>query len=91
MLFSLGPVMRYELITTSRRRRYYVLKVVYGLVLLAQLWMLFRDWDVQHQSGDAYRVPPLRIWTEQARRDSGICGRRIHPVRRRSRAGGFYC
>ena len=27
MLFSLGPVMRYELITTSRRRRYYFLRV----------------------------------------------------------------
>ena len=34
MLFSLGPVVRYELITTSRRRRYYFLRVVYGLFLL---------------------------------------------------------
>jgi ABC-type transport system involved in multi-copper enzyme maturation permease subunit len=51
MLFSLGPVMRYELITTSRRRRYYFLRVVYGLLLLNQLWMLFRVWEVEHQAG----------------------------------------
>jgi ABC-type transport system involved in multi-copper enzyme maturation permease subunit len=59
MLFSLGPVMRYELITTSRRRRYYVLKVVYGLVLLTQLWTLFRDWEAQHQAG---AWPPRPAW-----------------------------
>ena len=51
MLFSLGPVMRYELITTSRRRRYYILRVIYGLLLLAQLWLLFSVWEVHHQSG----------------------------------------
>ena len=51
MLFSLGPVMRYELITTSRRRRYYVLRVVYGLILLSQLWGLFRKWEVEHGPG----------------------------------------
>ena len=43
MFFSLGPVMRYELITTSRRRRYYFIRVIYGLLLLGQLWMLFRS------------------------------------------------
>ncbi len=61
MLFSLGPVMRYELITTSRRRRYYVLRVVYGLVLLSQLWSLFRKWEVEHgpegRAMPAYYVP----------------------------------
>ncbi len=51
MLFSLGPVMRYELITTSRRRRYYVLRVAYGLLLLNQLWTLFTVWEVRHHSG----------------------------------------
>ena len=51
MLFSLGPVMRYELITTSRRRRYYFLRVIYGLLLLFQLWSLFRAWEVQQQPG----------------------------------------
>ena len=56
MLFSLGPVMRYELITTSRRRRYYVLRVIYGLVLLTQLWGLFRNWEAEHEAG-ALRRP----------------------------------
>ena len=51
MFFSLGPVMRYELITTSRRRRYYVLRVIYGLVLLTQLWGLFRNWEAEHEAG----------------------------------------
>ncbi len=51
MFFSLGPVMRYELITTSRRRRYYVLRVIYGLVLLSQLWVLFRNWEAEHEAG----------------------------------------
>jgi ABC-type transport system involved in multi-copper enzyme maturation permease subunit len=66
MLFSLGPVMRYELITTSRRRRYYVLKVVYGLVLLAQLWMLFRDWEAQQQPGARPMYPG---WVAPSRLD----------------------
>ena len=51
MLFSLGPVMRYELITTSRRRRYYFLRVIYGLMLLYQLAALFRVWEFRHQTG----------------------------------------
>ncbi len=51
MLFSLGPVMRFELITTARRRRYYFVRVVYGLLLLSQLWMLFQAWEASHQMG----------------------------------------
>jgi ABC-type transport system involved in multi-copper enzyme maturation permease subunit len=51
MLFSLGPVTRYELITTSRRKRYYFLRVTYGLILLGQLWTLFSAWELQHRSG----------------------------------------
>lgn len=34
---ALGPVLRYELITTSRRGRYYVARVVYGWFLLFSL------------------------------------------------------
>jgi ABC-type transport system involved in multi-copper enzyme maturation permease subunit len=51
MLISLGPVTLYELITTARRRRYYYLRVLYGLLLLAQLWFLFTVWEVNHQAG----------------------------------------
>ncbi len=50
-MLSLGPVMRYELITTSRRRRYYFLRVIYGLVLLIQLSLLFRVWEETHPTG----------------------------------------
>ncbi len=51
MMLSLGPVMRYELITTSRRRRYYFLRVIYGLLLLTQLTMLFQLWELNHPAG----------------------------------------
>ena len=33
----LGPVFRFELITTARRKRYYVARVLYGLFLLFSL------------------------------------------------------
>ena len=51
MILSLGPVMRYELITTARRRRYYFLRVIYCSFLLAQLWIFFTKWEAEHQSG----------------------------------------
>jgi ABC-type transport system involved in multi-copper enzyme maturation permease subunit len=34
----LGPVFRAELIRTARRRRYYLLRVCYGLILLFLIW-----------------------------------------------------
>ena len=58
MLFSLGPVMRYELITTSRRRRYYFLRAIYGLLLLAQLSLLFRVWEFHASGGGHARADP---------------------------------
>src|SRR5262245_52926762 len=39
-----GPVFRFELITTARRKRYYVARFVYGLLLLFSL-------GVQYSSG----------------------------------------
>jgi len=45
MMLGLGPVMRYELITTARRGRYYLARVVYGLCLLWLLWREFEDWE----------------------------------------------
>ena len=46
MVFGLGPVLRYELITTARRGRYYLARVVYGSVLLFLLWGAVRsDWE----------------------------------------------
>ena len=34
MIFGIGPVLRYELITSARRGRYFVARLVYGLILL---------------------------------------------------------
>jgi ABC-type transport system involved in multi-copper enzyme maturation permease subunit len=55
MLRSLGPVVRYELITTARRGRFYLVRVVYGLFLLLQLWSLFHTWEFHHPDGGALR------------------------------------
>jgi ABC-type transport system involved in multi-copper enzyme maturation permease subunit len=38
----LGPVFHAELLTTARRARYYLARVVYGLALLAVLWSGYR-------------------------------------------------
>jgi hypothetical protein len=35
----MGPVFRAELLRTSRKRHYYVQRVVYGIVLLMVLWL----------------------------------------------------
>ena len=36
-----GPVFNVELLRTGRQRRYYVLRVAYGALLLATFWMVF--------------------------------------------------
>jgi ABC-type Na+ efflux pump permease subunit len=41
---GLGPVFHFERITTARRTRYYVLRVVYGLFLLYALWQEYLSW-----------------------------------------------
>jgi ABC-type transport system involved in multi-copper enzyme maturation permease subunit len=51
MVFGLGPVLRYELITTGRRGRYYLARAVYGTVLLFLLWGQFEGWELNHPMG----------------------------------------
>ena len=51
MIFGLGPVVRYELITTARRGRFYIARVVYGLSLLFMLWIQFGEFDARHPAG----------------------------------------
>jgi ABC-type transport system involved in multi-copper enzyme maturation permease subunit len=51
MVFGLGPVVRYELITTARRGRYYLGRTVYGSVLLFLLWQQFGAWEAGHPRG----------------------------------------
>ncbi len=48
MIFGVGPVLRYEMITTARRGRYYLARVVYGLILLYVLWDQQRSWEWFH-------------------------------------------
>lgn len=40
-----GPVFNVELLTSSRRPRYYALRVVYGLALLVLIWQNYSHWD----------------------------------------------
>ena len=39
----LGPVFRAELVRTPRRRRYYVLRVIYGFVLIYLIWANYQE------------------------------------------------
>ena len=39
-----GPVFEFELLTTARRGRYYVVRVAYALVLLLILWNMHLGW-----------------------------------------------
>jgi ABC-type transport system involved in multi-copper enzyme maturation permease subunit len=51
MVFGLGPVVRYELITTARRGRFYIARMVYGLALLFLLWDRFQEFNASHPEG----------------------------------------
>ena len=51
MVLGLGPVLRYELITTARRGRYYLARVLYGFFLLALLLDRFYFWEMNHPGG----------------------------------------
>jgi ABC-type transport system involved in multi-copper enzyme maturation permease subunit len=64
MMFGLGPVMRYELITTARRGRYYFARVVYGLFLLYLLWSEFREWERFYPDGG--RIEKVHQFAESA-------------------------
>ena len=60
MVFGLGPVVRYELITTARRGRFYIARVVYGLCLLFLLFTRFQEFNAPHPRGDRRRGPDFR-------------------------------
>jgi ABC-type transport system involved in multi-copper enzyme maturation permease subunit len=51
MVLGLGPVVRYELITTARRGRYYLARLVYGFSLLFLLWNEFSSFAAQFPGG----------------------------------------
>jgi ABC-type transport system involved in multi-copper enzyme maturation permease subunit len=51
MMLGFGPVVWYELVTTARRGRYYLARVVYGLSLLVVLAGAFAQFDAHHSDG----------------------------------------
>jgi ABC-type transport system involved in multi-copper enzyme maturation permease subunit len=51
MILGLGPVVQYELITTARRGRFYLARVIYGLSLLFLLWNQFQFFSANHPAG----------------------------------------
>ncbi|MCG8449468.1 MAG: ABC transporter permease subunit [Pirellulales bacterium] len=55
LLMLLGPIFRVELVTVARRRRYFFLRLLYGLVILFVLWACYENmgsgfWHGQQQS-----------------------------------------
>jgi ABC-type transport system involved in multi-copper enzyme maturation permease subunit len=64
MLSSFGPVVRYELVTTARRGRFYLVRVVYGLTLLVMLSFLFLKWANEHPAGGT--IQETRNFAEDA-------------------------
>ncbi len=63
MVLGLGPVLRYELITTARRGRYYLARVVYGFFLLALLVDRFAVWEANHPGGG--RIDEVHRFAEE--------------------------
>ena len=48
----LGPVFNAELMTTARRSRYYILRFVYGLLVLVQIYSVYNTWSWRLNRGD---------------------------------------
>jgi ABC-type transport system involved in multi-copper enzyme maturation permease subunit len=64
MILGLGPVVRYELITTARRGRFYIARVAYGLCLLFLLWTRFQEFNARHPQGGT--VEEVQTFAEAA-------------------------
>ena len=47
----LGPVFNAELLTTARRPRYYVVRFVYGLIILFQIYLTQQNPSVWSSHG----------------------------------------
>jgi ABC-type transport system involved in multi-copper enzyme maturation permease subunit len=62
MFRSVAAVMRYELITTSRRGRYFLARLVYGLVLLFLLFLNFAQWEAMYPRGGT--IDEVRAFAE---------------------------
>jgi ABC-type transport system involved in multi-copper enzyme maturation permease subunit len=45
-----GPVCNFELLTTARRGRFYVMRAAYALVLLSIFWVVYAGWSAEVQN-----------------------------------------
>lgn len=59
----IGPVLAAELLTTSRRRRYYAGRLVYGLVLLFVLWSNYAATFGVVGGGQTYAVDQMTMFS----------------------------
>jgi ABC-type transport system involved in multi-copper enzyme maturation permease subunit len=66
MFFGVGPVLRYELITSSRRGRYFLARLVYGLVLLFLLSSEYGRWEAELQISFRGSIESVRAFAETA-------------------------
>ncbi|MFO0889186.1 MAG: ABC transporter permease [Isosphaeraceae bacterium] len=64
MLAGIRAVIRAELITTARHRRYYLLRLVYGLFVLAYFSLSYVQWEGQYPEGTT--PEEVRNFAEQA-------------------------
>jgi ABC-type transport system involved in multi-copper enzyme maturation permease subunit len=54
-----GPVFSFELLTTARRARFYVMRVTYTLALLAIFWTIHANWSA---TADSELTPKEMSW-----------------------------
>lgn len=68
MIFGMGPVLRYELITSARRGRYFAARLVYGLILLSLLSSQYARWEAQLELHARFRgaIESVRAFAETA-------------------------
>lgn len=54
-----GPVFFYDLLCTARRGRYFLLRFLFGLILLVVLWWIYLAWQVR--GGGTTALDPKRL------------------------------
>jgi ABC-type transport system involved in multi-copper enzyme maturation permease subunit len=53
---TLGPVFNAELLTTARRPRYYVIRFIYGLIILCQIYLSYQSNSIQFGGSGQLRI-----------------------------------
>jgi ABC-type transport system involved in multi-copper enzyme maturation permease subunit len=60
---SPGPLFALEMVTSARRTRYFVIRVLYAVVLLLFLWNIFQAFDRPYNSADDIATIARFSWT----------------------------